>query len=375
MWIVYLAATAVCFGISFYMYRFVRRIAVTAGLDSEKKRVKIPLMLAGLALGLSCLNISSVITVVILHLFFLALIFQLVNFIFKKAFSKRYSDGFFLWKKVYGLGVIPIFLTAGMLIFGYINMNNVVSTEYSVKTDKNIRAEGYKIALIADVHYGISLDYDELYEKCREIDAQNPDIVVLCGDIVDNSTTKEGLNELFGALGSIRSNFGTFYVFGNHDRPTKLLSANFNENDLVSAITSNGITILQDAVYEINGELTLVGREDRSASRQKERASLESLLSSVDRGSYILTLDHQPCEYEENSRSGVDLILSGHTHAGQFFPVNLLQQIIKFNDAVYGHYFVGENTQAIVTSGFAGWGYPMKTVANSEYVIINIQSK
>jgi predicted MPP superfamily phosphohydrolase len=115
-----------------------------------------------------------------------------------------------------------------------------------------------------------------------------------------------------------------------------------------------------------------VGREDRSVSKRKP---LQALMETVDHDSFVLTLDHQPCEYKENGKYGSDLVLSGHTHGGQLFPINYLQMLIPFNDGVYGRYQIDADTQAIVTAGFATWNYPSKTAAAAEYVIIDIRSK
>ena len=96
-------------------------------------------------------------------------------------------------------------------------------------------------------------------------------------------------------------------------------------------------------------------------------------MEGVDKDDFILVLDHQPKEYKENEANGTDLLLSGHTHGGQIWPGNIIFNILKFDDAVYGE-TVGENGsfRAFVTSGVAGWGYPVKTAAPAEYVIIDI---
>ena len=87
---------------------------------------------------------------------------------------------------------------------------------------------------------------------------------------------------------------------------------------------------------------------------------------------YILILDHQPQEYKENGEFGTDLLLSGHTHAGQLWPLNYLLELVPYNDGTYGLTKI-KNTTAIITSGISGWGFPYKTSADSEYVIIDIK--
>ena len=181
---------------------------------------------------------------------------------------------------------------------------------------------------------------------------------------------------MFKALSTIESKYGIFYTYGNHDRPMSLMKSEFSEDELVSVIAQNGIKILCDETYEINDDFVIVGRDDRSVDRgEKKRLSIESLLKDIDKKDFILTLDHQPNQYAENGKAGTDLILSGHTHGGQIFPINIVQQLIKFNDGVYGKYKIDNDTEAIVSSGFAGWSYPVKTVSPAEYVIIDIKGK
>jgi predicted MPP superfamily phosphohydrolase len=274
-------------------------------------------------------------------------------------------------KKLFGSGLCAVLIAGAVLFAGCINFFSVRPTEYEILTEKELRAEGYRVVLIADVHYGVSLDYDDLLEKCAEISATEPDVVVLCGDIVDNSTTAEGMREVFRAFGTIESEFGIYYAYGNHDRSMKMLSNRFGDNELEKTITENGIKILRDEVTLINGELSLVGREDRS----RNRLPIDELQKNIDGNNFVLVLDHQPSDYTANANSKTDLVLSGHTHGGQFFPIDILQKIIPFNDGVYGMYDLDDDTKAIVTSGFAGWAYPSKTSAPSEYVIIDIKSK
>ena len=356
-----------------YLFFYVRRIFATLGAPVKKKLFVLLCALVTLGLTLLSINVSLGLIFVV-HLAVLAAVWQLVNFIVKLIARKKYNDGFRLWRFIYGIGVLPILCTVAVLIIGHINLNTVVKTEYTIYTDKEIRGEGYRVAMIADVHFGISLDYTELTEKCTEISAEKPDIVVLCGDIVDNSTTRQELEQVFKALGKIENKLGIYYVYGNHDRSMSALSNEFSDEELLETIEKNGITVLRDETIQLTDDLVLVGREDESRKQYKEgRKSISELLSSLDHSDYLVTLDHQPCEYVENGKAGTDLLLSGHTHGGHFFPFNLIFRVIKTDDAVYGHTQIDNDTQAIVTSGFALWGFSAKTAAPSEYVIIDIK--
>ena len=362
-------------GTAVYLRFFLKRMCIALGVDISNTAIKILLSVSAILLTLLVLQITKISSLLILHILFFDIVIQLISMVIG-VFRKSHNNESTVWNRVLKSGCIPIIISVLLIISGYLNLHNVVKTNYTVYTDKDIRTEGYKVALIADVHYGISLDYEQLLDKCKEISANEPDIVVLCGDMVDNSTTADGMKEVFSALGTIKSKYGIYYVHGNHDRPMSLIKSEYTEDALTTAIEYNGINILQDETLQINDDLTLVGREDRSVEYAKgSRLSIDDLLDNVEKDNFILTLDHQPNQYKENALAGTDLILSGHTHGGQIFPVNLLQKIIPFNDGVYGHYTVSNTTQAIITSGFAGWGFPIKTAAPAEYVIIDIQKQ
>lgn len=354
-----------------YLYFFVKRIFATFGADVKTRKLRIISGVIALILGACSVNLFSFFGVALLHFVVMALFVQLANFIIKKLAKEKYNS-LKIWKKAYGSGVIALAVTLSLMIGGYINLHNVVATEYTVATDKDIREEGYRVALLSDIHFGVSIDYGEMLEVCAEISAKEPDMVILCGDIVDNDTSREEMFDIFRALGTIKSEYGTFYVHGNHDRPFGFggFESEFTEEELISSIESNGITILRDETYEIAPDFVIAGREDRSAS---QRMTTARLLENTDGNKFVLTLDHQPREYAETAATATDLVLSGHTHGGQLWPLKQVQEIFNMNDEVYGHGYIDDDTQYIVTSGVAGWKYPIKTAAPAEYVIIDIK--
>lgn len=372
-----LAAIVLLAGIGTYLYYFIKRIFKTFKAPADKLPVRVIIIVLSVICGVCSVNIFSLPAMIIYHIVALSMAVMLINFIIKKLSKEKYET-MNVWKKIYGSGIIAFGITAVIFIYGHYNMMHVVQTDYTIYTDKEIRKEGYRAALIADVHFSVSVDLNTLKEKCDEISSNNVDMVFLCGDIVDENTSKENMEQVFKAFSEIKSTYGVYYVYGNHDRQLYRNNRKYTEEELKSAIESFGITILQDEKAEAGDEIVVVGREDASyhqtLGKSEERDSIEELIKDIDKDKFIIVLDHQPKEYEENSMAGTDLILSGHTHAGQMWPVNIAFKFLKFDDAVYGYTKI-DATQAFITSGFAGWGYSVKTSSPAEYVIIDIKGK
>ncbi len=356
--------------IMIYLYFYAKRTLRFWGAPIEKKWLRRLLMAACLLLGILSSNLWSSMVMIILHLFLSAALIDLLHWLIHR-FIKGAP-----WKQIYGSGLLPLILTLSLLGFGYWNMGHVIQKPYTIYTEKSIREGGYRIAFISDLHFGLSMDAEKLAAYAQEIAKEQPDMVLLGGDIVDESTTKEEMEQAFQILGSVPSTYGTFYVYGNHDRALYSADPDFSQQQLQQALTEAKIQILSDEAVAINEEFILVGREEvtYAAYNGNTRTQSEKLLETVDPSDFILLLDHQPRELEANQKAGVDLQLSGHTHAGQIWPAGWLSEVFHFNEMTYGQRQM-ESFQIIVSSGMAGWGYPIRTSGRSEYVMISLQRK
>ncbi len=348
--------------IGLYVFIFLSRITTTL-THKSKYSVYINLvhLIPASMIAYLCFTFSSKYLVVFGYLLFFSLLVDLLYLIFILITRRKKNK---VISKIYYLGIIPIILTASMITYGYFNMNNVVETSYSFESNK--LSNDYKMALISDTHFGTIQDKRLMEEKANYLSSLNLDLLVLDGDLVDDQTKKEDMESLFRIIGNIKTKYGIYYVYGNHDRQPYEDRRTFTNPDLENNIKLNNISILQDDHTIINNEIVLIGREDKS----KKRKSMDNLLDGVDKTKYLLVLDHQPVEIEENSNKGIDLELSGHTHARQIWPIGLAFTIMGTYN--YGLYTVN-NLNLIVTSGFAGWGYPIRTEKHCEYVIINLK--
>lgn len=354
-----------------YLYTLIRRITKTFDSRISKKwlRKAIPLIIAALIIGLIIIYNPFILCVI--YFIMASILVDIIHLIIIK-FANKSCKPIKIWTILHTAFIIPILFSIGMMVYGHINIMNVQATYYTVTTEKNIRKEGYKVCLLADLHFGSSIDIKELEKVCDEISSQNIDILILCGDLVDEGTSYEQMSKAFKILGEIDTTSGAYFVYGNHDCQTYVPSPSFTKEQLSTTIEKNNITILEDELVTINNELTIIGRVDASFSTNSRRQSIDELFTSVDYNDYIMVLDHQPKEYAQNSNAGTDLLLSGHTHAGQFWPLNLVMEVIPFNDGVYGLEKIN-NMDTIITSGISGWAFPFKTSAPAEYVIVNIK--
>ena len=364
-----------------YLFLMIRRALIAFGVDIKKKPVLAAALLVSLIAGVAACFFRKLWALILYYIVILDLLLRLCDLLIRKILKKKDEkaektyENSTLRKWLYSSGLVPVLVTAVIMICGVITMNNVIATTYEVQTEKALRPEGYRVVMIADSHYGVAGSYEDLVIKADEISSLSPDAVILCGDIVDETTEPAQVDEIFDAFGGIRTAYGVYFVWGNHDRSSAALHTQFSEEYLRNVIAENGITILEDEVLNINDDLVIVGREDKyEAKKSKDRKPMEVLMQDVDRSRFVICADHQPSSFEEESRCGVDLILSGHTHGGQIWPARQVEEILALDDGIYGRYEIG-NTTAIVTSGFYGWSWPVKSGVPSEYVVADIRKK
>lgn len=348
-----------------------RMIAFYHGNPTKGKLRLIRIGCSLLVAFFSC-NMWTTMSIVLLHLIVLFGVMDVLSIPVRLLLEKKKEKkGYRFLRWFYYSGIIPVALFLVIMVYGFNQMEHIQRTEYHVSTIKQIR--DYRIALLSDIHYGTVQSADVLKKAIDDIDAQNPDIVVLDGDIVEEGTSKEEMEEVFALLGSINNKYGIYYVYGNHDRQTYTKEPSYTRQQLENTIQKNGIQILKDCYVRIQDDLILVGRDDAAWGEnavRKETADILSDLTEEDKEKkMIVLLDHQPVQMEENGSAGVDLQLSGHTHAGQLWPVGIFLEAMGQKN--YGMYHCGV-CRGIVSSGVAGWRYGIRTNGPCEYVMVDL---
>ena len=220
---------------------------------------------------------------------------------------------------------------------------------------------------ISDSHIGTTIDGKEFSKYIKEINKLNPDIVVITGDYIDDNTTYEDMVYASEGLGEIETEYGVYFILGNHDKGY-FNNRGYDYNDIQKELKKNNVIILEDEIVNITDNIVLVGREDAS---NFDRKSIADLTKNIDKNKYIIALDHQPNDYENQVKSEIDLVLSGHTHGGHLFPLGQLGVLLGANDKIYG-LEKRENNIFIVNSGISGWAIKFRTGSIAEYVMIDI---
>lgn len=361
--------------VGIYMYIVFRRLFTVLWSGGRPGLVRGVSLVLAAAAALPVANIFSTRAMVVLHFAAFSLLADAVRLILKKTWYR--GEGrtpHRLWIILHRTGAIAAALTLAVLGYAYVNMHQVREREYIVVTDKNIRPEGYTVLFLSDLHFGTTMDEEDLRQYCARMEESEPDLVILGGDIVDEASTLDEVREAFGTLGQIDCVYGVYYVYGNHDKGRYSQDCDFTMEELAQEIEAAGIHILEDDTLAVNEEVYISGRWDRgdAAGAGYARIPSRELAEAIPQGSYAIMADHQPRDIEENIAAGYDLMLSGHTHGGQMWPVGLITELFDPDTLNYGQKSFGD-MELIVSSGIAGWGYPLRTGKHSEYVVVHIE--
>lgn len=260
-----------------------------------------------------------------------------------------------------GTLAISFLLIAG----GFVNALRPRVTEYNIAIGKQAGDQTeLRIAAVSDIHLGSIIRKRSMRKLSEILKKTEPDVVFLLGDIVDGEIGPVLRGDLLKYFTCPHCRGGMYAITGNHEFIG-------GADRTIPYIESKGIKILKDEVVTLDGGIQIAGRLDRDSKRYygKDRMPLTGLLADVDRSRPLILLDHQPYHLDEAVSSGVDLQLSGHTHNGQMWPLNLLTS--RLYEISYGYRKKG-NTHFIVSSGFGLWGPRVRIGSRSEVLLVNI---
>jgi len=231
---------------------------------------------------------------------------------------------------------------------------------------KDLGFEQLRVVQLSDVHVGNTIDKAFLEECVERINALQPDIVVITGDLVDRKI--EDAKEDLEPLKSLKSTFGTFFVLGNHEyyHGAKAI-ADYMPQLNIKALLNESI-VLSDGQNSIN----LVGINDLQSIRFNTMpVDTYAAFKDVDEDKPTILLSHQPKSIEMVKDKPYDLMLSGHTHGGQIFPFGFL--VMLQQPYLYGLHAVTRTKQIFVSRGTGYWGPPVRVFAPSEISVLTLK--
>lgn len=355
----------------FYSFFLIRRAFRFYNVSKSKLTFALNIFLA-ILIAFFCRNMRSIIGLVLLQILFFSMLLDLGYFAVKLVVklslnhNKLISSAIKSISKLYHSTLIPILVVIPLNIWGYFNLQTLNKTEYTVASPK--LKNNYKVIFMSDFHWGTIQKNSVFEENIEEINSENADFIILGGDVVEEGTSNEDMKEIFALCSNLKSRYGTFFIFGNHDPQQYSRNKTYSMEELRSEIQKNGIKILEDEIVPISEDLLLIGRKDFGFRNEIGRKTMKELVNDFSK--FILVADHQPKGKEENSEQGVDLQLSGHTHAGQIFPIGRIMNLFSYT---YGEYDYN-GLKTIVSSGIAGWGYKVRTERLCEYLVVNLKN-
>ena len=264
------------------------------------------------------------------------------------------------------LFICAFLLVSITLSFGFHSARNAKVTQIDIPLEKlSPKHNALSIVQISDVHLGTLINKERLIEIVDKVNATDPDLVLITGDLVDENVAQ--LEDMVEPLSKIKSRLGVYAVTGNHEFYAGV-------DEVVQFMEQAGVCVLRNRYVTIDSILNLVGVDDVTGQRQSgtKNPPLEVIIRGMDKSLPTILMNHSPVNLKKAEASGIDLQLSGHTHKGQLFPLNFITAWVY---RVHSGYARIGKMQIYVSNGVGTWGPPVRVGAPPEIVQIILHSK
>ncbi|MBW7476141.1 metallophosphoesterase [Paenibacillus oenotherae] len=263
-------------------------------------------------------------------------------------------------------GSTVILILLAILTRGSWNAWKPITRQYTIEVPKTAGAvKELRIAVASDLHLGTIVGRSYLRLLVNRVNAIEPDLVLLPGDVIDDDIEPFKRLQYGSLLSGLKSRYGTYAVLGNHE----YFGGHIEE--FVALMKQAGIAVLLDESVAIADSFYIIGRKDKTAQRLPGgRLPIGELTAGLDHSMPLILMDHQPSALQEAADNGIDLSLHGHTHRGQMAPNHWITRRIFELD--WGYLRKG-NLHAFVSSGYGSWGPPIRIGSRSEILDITIR--
>lgn len=241
-------------------------------------------------------------------------------------------------------------------IYGYVNAHRVIITGHDLELD-NLNEE-LTVVHISDLHVGSIRNKKMLKDLVIKINSISADIVIISGDLADGySPIKE---DMFMDLK--KSKIPIFFVSGNHDYYREI-------DQLLNATEVADITSVINEKIKFKC-LNIFGLAYSFENQDEQEETVRKIEKIVDPNQVNILVYHVPVNWEFFRSIGFDIQLSGHTHGGQFYPINL---IFKMAFPYLRGLFRKKNTYLSVTDGVGTGSSPLRLGTHSEIVLLHLK--
>ena len=263
--------------------------------------------------------------------------------------------------KPYGF-IVPLALTVCLLAYGYFNYRNPDINRIDITLGKPLQGSPVKVVAVSDVHLGNGTRKPQLKKFVEMINAEKPDLIVIGGDLIDNSLIPLYQQKMAEELNLLKAPMGIYMAPGNHEYISGMEACE-------SFLKNTPIHLLRDSLVTLPNGLQIIGRDDRS---NRHRLPIAELMKQADPTKPTLLIDHQPYQMAQKDSLGIDIQFSGHTHRGQVWPMSLL--VDNMYEQSHG-YRKWSHSHVYVSSGLSLWGPPFRIGTDSDMAVFTIQER
>ncbi|MBU9673196.1 metallophosphoesterase [Planococcus sp. CP5-4] len=272
--------------------------------------------------------------------------------------------------------LIALIFAALLLVgFAWVNNNWIVTTEYSVQSEKVPDAfSGKRIVQVSDLHNAEFGDQQQaLLEK---VEAANPDVIFITGDLIDSN--RYDLERSLAAVDGLVEMSEVYYVIGNHE-----VSSNRLDDEIVPALEERGVEVLRNrsVMWEENGEaIQIAGIDDplMDIYLHEEEFTRNSIAEAGLNDAFTLLLAHRPEQLDTYASEGIDVVFSGHAHGGQIRIPGLGGLIAPgqgWFPAMTEGVFESGDTQLVLSRGLGNSGFPLRVFNLPEVVVVTLENE
>ena len=265
------------------------------------------------------------------------------------------------------VGLVVVISVVGIVSYGAWNARHPQVRHYDLTIAKQAGSlKQLHVVMVSDIHLGTIVHNGNLTKMVNRVNELKPDVILFAGDVFDENIESSNKQQVSDNFHKLSAPYGVFAVLGNHEY------MGGNAEEAINYLGEAGVKVLRDSFQEIAGSFYVIGRDDLSGARYNgaTRQDLKTLMQGVDRSLPMILMDHQPSQLVEPEEQGIDLQLSGHTHAGQLFPIQFITRRIFEDD--WGLLRKGD-FQLIVSSGYGTWGPPIRLGNTPEVVDLIIK--